>query len=186
MSNFTTEKFAATAKANTEVALTVTNTLLAASERLAAHQLNAARDLVADVAATTSALYGIKDAQGLFAVQTSFARPALEKVVAYNRGLYAIASEAQGTLVRLAEARFAALNGEVLSSIEEAVKHAPAGSEVAVSAVKQAISAANTAYDNVSKATKQAVELAENNVTAATEATLKTVNIETAKAKKAA
>lgn len=181
-----TEKFATAAKVNTEVALTVANTLLAASERLAAHNLNTARALLGDVTANLAVVSDVKDAQGLFALPTAFLQPSIEKAVAYSRGIYAIASETQAALSRVFETQYATLNKEVMASIEEAVKHAPAGSEVAVSAVKQAISAANSAYDNVAKATKQAVELTENNVTAATEAALKTVSINTAKAKKAA
>jgi len=186
MNTLNTEKFATAAKLNGEVVATVANTLLAASERLAAHNLNTARAAIADIASGFGALTEIKDAQSLFALPTAFAQPSIEKAVAYSRGLYAIASETQAALTRIFESQYAVLNKEVLSSIEEAVKHAPAGSEVAVSAVKQAISAANSAFDNVSKAAKQAVELTENNVSAATEAALKTVSINTAKAKKAA
>jgi phasin family protein len=186
MSTFNTEKFATTAKVNSEAALTVANTLLAASERLAAHNLNTARDLLADAGTSFATLSEVKDAQGLFALPALLARPSLEKTVAYSRGLYAIASETQAALSRIFDSQYAVLNKEVLASIEEAAKSAPAGSEVAVSAVRQAISAANSAYDNVAKATKQAVELTENNVAAATEAALKTVSINVAKAKKAA
>lgn len=186
MNNLNIEKFATAAKLNSEVALTVANTLLAAGERLAAHNLNTARSLLADAGTTLGTIGEVKDAQSLFALPASFLQPSIEKAVSYSRGLYAIASETQSALARAFESQYATLNKEVVSSIEEAVKHAPAGSEVAVSAVKQAISAANSAYDSVAKATKQAVELTENNVTAATEAALKTVSINAAKAKKAA
>jgi phasin family protein len=186
MNTLNTEKFATAAKLNSEVALTVANTLLAASERVAAHNLNAARSLIADAASNVSSIGEIKDAQNLFALPATLVQPSIEKAIAYSRGLYAIASETQAALSRIFETQYSVLNKEVLASIEEAVKHAPAGSEVAVSAVKQAISAANSAFDNVSKATKQAVEMTENNVSAATEAALKTVSINAAKAKKAA
>ena len=133
-----------------------------------------------------TSLYGIKDAQGLMAVPASLAQPSIEKAIAYSRGIYAIVTETQAALSRVFESQYATLNREVLSSIEAAAKHAPAGSEVAVTAVRQALDAANSAYDNITKATKQAVEVAESNVEAATSATLKAVSAGAAKAKKAA
>ncbi len=186
MTNLNTEKFAVAAKANAEIALTVANTLLAATERLAAHNLNTARSLIADSVAAGSALFAVKDAQSLLAVPASLMQPNIEKAVAYAKGVYAIASETQGALSHVFDSQYANFNREVLSSVEEAVKHAPVGSEVAVTAVKKALDAANTAYDNVTKATKQAVEIAESNVEAATSATLKAVTSTAPKAKKAA
>lgn len=186
MTNINTEKFAAAAKANSEIAVTVANTLLAATERLAAHNLNTARALIADSTAIGTSLYGIKDAQALLAVPASLAQPSIEKAIAYSRGIYTIVTETQAALSRVFESQYATLNREVLSSIEAAAKHAPAGSEVAVTAVRQALDAANSAYDNITKATKQAVEVAESNVEAATSATLKAVSAGAAKAKKAA
>lgn len=180
------EKFATAAKISSEASLTVANTLLAASERLAAHNLNTARSLIADSASTLATVSSIKDAQSLFALPVSFAQPSIEKFVAYSRGIQAIASETQAALTRIFESQYSTLNQEILASIDEAIKHAPAGSEVAISAIKQAISTANSAYDNVSKATRQAVEMTENNVSAATEAALKTVSINAARTKKAA
>lgn len=185
MTNLNTEKFATAAKANSEIALSIANTVLAATERLAAHNLNAARELIGDTVAAFGAVGEAKDAQALLALPASLYQPVFEKAIAYSRGLYAIASETQGALSRVFESQVSSFNRELLTSVEEAVKNAPAGSEVAVAAVRKAIDAANTAYDNVAKATKQAVEIAESNVEAATSATLKAVATN-AKAKKVA
>lgn len=181
-----TEKFARTAQTGTEIGLNLANTLLAASERLAAHNLNTARGLIADSVATLSTIGTVRDIQGLIALQTALVQPSIEKAIAYSRGVQSIASETQSALSHLFDSQYAAANQEVLASIDEVARHAPAGSEAAVGIVRQAIGAAGTAYDNVSKATRQAVEMTENNVNAATEAALKTVSINAARAKKAA
>jgi hypothetical protein len=60
--------------------------------------------------------------------------------------------------------------------LEQALKNAPAGSDVAVSAVKSAVAAANSAYENLTKAAKQMTEMAEDNVAAATTATIHAVS----------
>jgi 3-oxoacyl-[acyl-carrier-protein] synthase III len=79
------------------------------------------------------------------------------------------------------ERRVAEWNENLVSLLDKAVKNAPAGSDVAVTAIKQMIAAANSTYDNFNKVAKQATEMAEANVSAATE-TVKGL----AKAKKAA
>mgnify|MGYP001259449526 CR=1 FL=1 len=48
-----------------------------------------------------------------------------------------------------AEARAGEWNENFVSILDKAVKNAPAGSDVAVTAVKQMIAAANSAYDNL-------------------------------------
>jgi hypothetical protein len=77
--------------------------------------------------------------------------------------------------VRLFEGHASELNKNVSTTIDNALKNAPVGSEVAVTAVKSAMSAANSALDQMNKAAKQVTEMAEANVAAANAATLKLV-----------
>jgi phasin family protein len=181
-----TEKFASANKANVETMLTIANTAFASAERLAALNLNTARSFLEDSAANVKALLGAKDAKEVIAVQTTLAQPSMEKVVAYSRSVYVIASETHGELSKVVEAQVSDLNKNVETVIDKALKNAPAGSDVAMSSVKSAIAAANSAYDSMTKAAKQAGEIAEANVTAATNAVVNAVGSAAAKVKKAA
>jgi phasin family protein len=181
----TPEQLASANKANVESILTLANTTFASAERLAALNLNTARNLLEDIVANAKSLMGAKDVQELMNVQASLAQPAAEKAIAYSRSIYEIATQTQEELSKVIEAQFAELNKNITSALDKAVKNAPAGSDVAVAAVKSAIAAANSAYDSMTKAAKQVAEIAEANVAAATNATVKAVTT-APKAKKAA
>jgi phasin family protein len=181
----TPEQISSTNKANIESLLTIANTAFASAERLAALNLNTARNLLDDTVSNAKALMGAKDIQELMNIQTSIAQPTVEKAIAYSRSVYEIASQTQEELTKVFEAQFAEANKTMTSALDKAVKNAPAGSDVAVAAVKSAIAAANSAYDSMTKAAKQVAEIAEANVAAATNATVKAV-ASAPKAKKAA
>lgn len=181
----TPEQFSSTNKANIESLLTIANTAFASAERLAALNLNTARNLLEDTVANAKALMGAKDIQELMNIQTSIAQPTVEKAIAYSRSVYEIASQTQEEMTKVFEVQFAEANKTMTSALDKAVKNAPAGSDVAVAAVKSAIAAANSAYDSMTKAAKQVAEITEANVAAATNATVKAVAA-APKAKKAA
>jgi phasin family protein len=180
------EQISAAGKANVETMMFIANTAFASAERLAALNLNTARSLLEDSVANVNAMLAIKDPQAMMGLQASLAQPAVEKAVAYSRSVYAIATETQEELNKVLEAQATTMNANVNSALDQAVKSAPAGSDVAVAAVKQAIAAANSAYDSMSKAAKQVAEIAEANVAAATTATVKAVGASAAKVKKVA
>jgi len=181
----TPEQVSSANKANIESLLTIANTAFASAERLAALNLNTARNLLEDTVSSAKALMGAKDVQELMNIQASLAQPSVEKAVAYSRSIYEIATQTQEELTKVFEAQFAEANKNMTSALDKAVKNAPAGSDVAVAAVKSAIAAANSAYDSMTKAAKQVAEIAEANVAAATSATVKAVGA-APKAKKAA
>ena len=181
----TPENLASTNKAAVESFLTLANTAFASAERLAALNLNTARSFLEDGMANAKALLGAKDLQQLMALQTTLAQPSVEKLVAYSRDIYEIATQTQEEVSKIVESQFAEMNKNVSSVLDKAAKNAPAGSDVAVAAVKSAIAAANSAYDNMSKAAKQVAEIAEANMAAATNATVKAAGA-AVKAKKAA
>ena len=171
----TPEKLASANKANVETLLTLANTAFASAERLAALNLNTARTLLEESVSNAKSLLGAKDAQDLVGLQSSLGQPAVEKIVAYSRSVYEIATQTQEEISKVFEGQFAELNKNVASALDIAAKNAPAGSDVAVAAVKSAIAAANSAFDSMSKAAKQVTEIAEANVAAATNATVKAV-----------
>lgn len=172
----TPEQFAAANKANIETVMGLANSAFAGAERLAALNLNVARTLLEDTVANAKVLMGAKDVQQLTTLQASLAQPTIEKMVGYSRSVYEIATQTQEEVSKALESRFAELNSVVGSALDNAVKSAPAGSDVAVAAVKSALAAANSAYDSMTKAARQVAELAEANVSAATDATVKAMN----------
>ncbi len=178
-------QFAEANKASIEAILTIANTVFASAERLAALNLNTARTLLEDSVANTKALLSAKDIQELASMQATLAQPSLEKAVAYSRSVYEIATQTQSELAKVSEAQITEIKAGLANTMDQALKNAPAGSEVAVAAVKSAIAAANSAYDNMTKAAKQVTDMAEANVAAATTATIHAVG-STAKSKKSA
>jgi phasin family protein len=154
----------------------LSHTMFDATEKLVDLNLAAAKALLEESAEKAQIMLSVKDVQELLAVGTSFAQPALEKFVSYNRNAYGIASNASADVSKIFETRMSQGNKQVAEMIEFASKSAPTGAEPAVSLFKNAMAAANTAYDTFAKATKQAVDMAESNFSAATEATVKAAN----------
>ncbi|THF64298.1 TIGR01841 family phasin [Pseudothauera rhizosphaerae] len=182
----TPEKIAASNKVAVESLLNVSATALSSAERLAALNLNTARSLIEDSLANLKALAEAKDPQAFAALQGSFVQPGTEKLVAYYRGVYEIATQNQEEITKLLETQFAELNKNLNTALDDAAKSAPAGSDIAISAVKSALAAANSTYDSVSKAARQVVDIAEANVTTATNAAVKAVGSTAKAARKSA
>lgn len=164
------EQISSTNKAGVETFMTIASATFAGAERLAALNLNAARTFIEDSAANTRALLAVKDVEALVSLQKSLAQPDAEKATDYSRRVYEIATQTQEALTQVVEARVSELNKNLGLALDEAVKTAPGGSDLAVNALRSAISAANSAYDSMSKAAKQATEMAEANLAAATAA----------------
>ncbi len=169
----TPEQLSTANKANVDMMLTFANTAFASAERLAALNLNTARQMLEDSFGNAKALMSVKDPRELVALQSAMAQPALDKAIAYSRGLYEIASQTQGVLGKLIEGQVSEINSNVASALDKAAKNAPAGADVAFAAVKSAIAATNSAFDKMNQAAKQAAEITEANVAAAANATFK-------------
>ena len=165
----TPEQIQNTSKANVEAMLSIANAQFSALEKLAALNSSALKSAFEDTMANARALAGAKDMQELVTLQTTFAQPAIDKAISYSKSVYEVATQTNAELSKLAEKRVAEWNENFASLLDQAVKNAPAGSDVAVTAVRQMIAAANSAYDNFTKAAKQATEIAQANVVAATE-----------------
>lgn len=163
MNNFANQ-FAAANKSAVENMLSLTNTVFASAERLAALNLNTARNAIENSAATTKSLFEIKDPQALVSLSSELAQPGMEKAIAYSRSVYEIFTQTNDEVSKIVEAQVSELNGAFGTALDKLAKSGPAGSDVAVSAVKSAMAAANSAYGNFSKAAKQAVEMTEANV----------------------
>jgi phasin family protein len=180
----TAEQVVAAHKANVETLFGLTNKAFEGVEKLVELNLQVAKAALGEVADTTRAALSVKDAQELLALQSTLLQPAAEKAASYSRHLYDIAAATQAEVAKVAEAQFADAQRNFASTVDSALKNAPAGSENAVALVKSAMAAANNAYESVSKAAKQAADVAEANFTAVTNSAVKASQAAT-KAKRA-
>ena len=172
----TNDQFATANTAAINSLMTVANTSLASAERLAALNLNTARAMIEDTASAVGAMMAAKDPQALIALQTAFAKPAVERAMAYSRSVYEIISQSSNGLTQIVEGQAAEMKKTFTAAIDQSLKNAPAGSEAVVTAVKSAFAAADSAYDKMSKAAKQATETMEANVASANAATVKLIS----------
>lgn len=172
---FTPENLINSKKAGFEAFAFVANTSFASAERLAALNLNTARNCFMDAVAFAKDLAAAKNPEAVLALHKSAVYPAFDRSIAYSRSYYGIVSQTLEVLGKMVESNVTEINDNVVAALDKGVKHAPAGSDVVLGVVKSALASANAAYDNVKKTTRQTVELAEANVAAATDATLKTL-----------
>lgn len=170
----TPEQLVATSKANLEAglktAVSATNTVFGAVERVSALNLATARSAFDDAVAFSKAVAAAKDPKALVALQLGLLNPTAEKAIAYAKALGDIGTQAKDELTKLYEAEVAALTGSLNTALEGFFKNAPAGSEAAVSAVKTAIANASSAYEGATKAAKQVAEAAQASLETATAA----------------
>lgn len=161
------EQLTSSGKLGVESFVTVAKATFAGFERLSALNLNTARSLLEGNLVNARTLLTGKDLQALVSLQRMLAQPAPETTAVYSRSVYEIATETQGALTNALEAQVSELNKKLGLALDNAVKTAPAGSDLAVNAMRTALSAANSAYDSMSKVTKQATDLAEANLAVA-------------------
>lgn len=154
-------------KSNVDAVQAIGSAMFQAAEKLSKLTLDAGRGLLQDSASAAQSLMSAKDPQEVSAIAGSLAQPGAEKMAAFSRSAYTIASAAGADLGRIFEAQVAESNRKIAEAIEAAAKAAPAGSEPAFSFVRNSLSAANTAFDVVARAARQAGETAETNIAAA-------------------
>lgn len=171
----TKEKFVSASKSSLEAIVTVTQTSFASIERLAALNLNTARAFMDSTVSNVHGAMELKSPQEFLAFQKGLLTPAIDAAVAYSRAAYEITSGTQEVLGKFFEDKAIEIKGKVETSIEGALKNAPVGSDVALSAFKSATDSANTAFASLKSATKKAVEMTEANVNQAADATLKSL-----------
>lgn len=169
----TNEQFASANKAAADSLLTIANASLANAERLAVLNLNTARAFFSDSAVSLGALLAVRDVQGLFTLQSALAKPAVEKAVAYSRGVYEILNESTGSLTQIIEGQTTEFKKNFSAAVEQSLKNAPAGSEPVVAAFKSVLSQADTAYETMTQSARQAKATIETTLASANAATMK-------------
>lgn len=159
------EQFMQFGKSSLEAALSLANITLQGTERLVGLQLKTAKEALDESIRSAKALSDIKNVQELMSLQSTATQPNMEKVMAYSRSVYEVASDTQTKINKVLEDRMSKVGGELVAAVDKAVKTAPAGSETAVAAFKSAVAAASTAYDTMSKVAREATDLAVSSAT---------------------
>ena len=147
-----------------ETATRLSRISMDSAERVIALQLDFAKASLEQATRTARAAAGAKDVQELLALRARNAETTVERLMGYSRGLYEVASEAQGELSRLAEERMSSFQKVVTEGIDQAAHSAPAGSDVAVAALKSSLAATTAAFDSFSKAAKNVASYADAGV----------------------
>ena len=156
---YTTEQFASLQKAQIDSLLTLAHTAFAGMERLAALNLETARNLLDDGAGSARTLLSATDLQTLMTLQGGLVQPTADKLAAWSRSAYEIGATTRDELGKTLDARISEASQSLDSTLDELVKQAPAGTETAtgasVSALKSALGAAGVAYATFSKTARQ-------------------------------
>lgn len=152
-------------------------------EQIVSLNVNAVKATFEEGTAAAQQLVTAKDPQELLNLTTAQAKPSAEKALAYGRHLSTITSATQQEFTKAVESHIAETNAKVISFIDEITKHAPAGSEQAVTALKTAVGNINAGYEQLSKTTKQAVATLEDNLANATKQFTQAAEKTTAKKK---
>lgn len=158
-------------RASVETLTSIANVTFSGVERVMALNVNTVRGFL-DVGGSTSRSWlAAKDLRDVIAIQSSVAKPDFDKVGAYARRVFDIATQTQGTMVQMAEARVSDINSRLDQELNKLARKAPPGADLAVDALRSAVSAANSAYRDMRKAARKFAELAEANLAVAAAAT---------------
>ena len=162
------EQLMAWNKACLETAVRFSGIALEGAERMLEAQLKAVKITFADGVQQAKAMGDVKDLQQFAQLRNTMIQPSLEKATRYVKSVYDVAAATQSEINKLIEEQVSEYNKNVVTGLDEMVKSAPAGSEIAVAAVKSAMSALNSTYDNLSKSAQQFAEMSQANIEAAT------------------
>jgi phasin family protein len=165
------EQLSVAARANLDAQLSMmavlTKKAFESVEKVVDLNMNVVRSSLNDSIAATKQLLDAKDPQDFFTLTAAQAQPSAEKVIAYSRYLFGIATSTQAEFAKAAEAQIAETNRKAIAMVDDVSRNAPAGSENAIALMKSALSNANAGYEQLSKNTRQAVEAMETNMTSA-------------------
>lgn len=154
-------------KASFETSLALGRLSAESLERLSSLCIETTQRTLAESVVNGKALLSAKDPKDFVVMHSSMMEPAIAKALNYMRSVYEIMIQSAEQASSVLEENAGEINKLLATTLEQAAKSAPAGSEFAVAAVKSAIDAANTGYDTFSKSARKAVELTEANLAVA-------------------
>lgn len=163
----TPDQLIAAQKANLATLNGLTNKAFEGIEKIVELNLQASKAALSESHQQAQALFAVKDMQDLLNLQAVQFQPLAEKVAAYSRHLYDIASGTSAEFNKVLESKVSESQAQFAAFVDSAAKNAPVGSDAAVTMMKSAVTAANNAFESVQKAVKQATDMAEANFNAA-------------------
>ena len=155
-------------KASADQATKLANAAFVGFEQLVNLNLSAAKSSFDLSTKNFKALTEITDVQDLVAFRTKATEAGVESALSYSRDAYEIVSGTGSEVTKLVEVGFSTMNKNLAAVVDKAVKSAPAGSDVAVTALKSTMAATTAAIDSLTKATRQVVDFTDASVRAAT------------------
>ena len=162
------EYFADFNKASVDQATKLANATFVGLEQLVNLNLSLAKANFDVSTKNFKAMSEITDVQDLVAFRTKVTETGVETALAYSRDAYEIVSGTGSEVTKLFENGFSTMNKNLAAVVDKAVKSAPAGSDVAVTALKSTMAATTAAIDSLTKATRQVVDFTDASVRAAT------------------
>ncbi|MBU6504707.1 MAG: phasin family protein [Betaproteobacteria bacterium] len=157
-------------KSALNAALQLAKISLDTTERLVGLNLEASKETFADASDALRTLNDVRDPQALLDLRTKLTEKGVEQFTALSRSLYDVGAHAQSQISALFEAHVADWNQSVAKNIDQAIKAAPAGADVAIAAVKSTVAATAAAFDGVTKTAKQVASFADASVKATVDA----------------
>jgi phasin family protein len=159
----TNQDFAAAANSNVELLLALSMKAFEAAEKLAALNLQVAKDGLAHAAQASQAALSAKDAEAVLAAQAGWVQPAAGKANEYATAVASIMSGTKAELDHILSAAAGDAKGAFAGMVEAALKNAPQGSGQAVALWKSAVKGATDGFESLQNAAKQASETAQAN-----------------------
>ena len=161
------EYFADLNKASVDQATKIANVAFIGIEQLVNLNVWAAKNALEANTKNFKALSDIRDVQDLVAFRTKVTETGVESALSYSRDAYEVISGTQAEVSKVLESGMSTLNKNLASVVDKAVKSAPAGSDVAVTALKSTMAATTAAFDSMTKATRQVIDFTDASVRAA-------------------
>ena len=147
----------------------IANIMVQGVQKITTLNFAAAKASSEDAMAAARELLVTKDASAFLSLTSELAKPAVEKIAAYNHHLTDIASATKAEFTKLAEAKVSEVQGAVSDLVNAIAKDAPNGSERAVELLKSTVANANDGYEKMRSATKQVIDATEEHVTKASD-----------------
>jgi phasin family protein len=160
----TKEQVADIRNASLERFFDLSNQALEGIGKLAALNLQTIRATLTDTFDLANKSLSVMEPRDWLALQDSLSAPMADKVQTYGRQALEIVLATQAEFARIGNTQYEACGDQLKLVVKDAAKHAPAGSEAAMTALDSAISAANTLYETLQSSGQQAIEVTRSNL----------------------
>jgi phasin family protein len=140
------------------------NTAVEGIGKLAELNLQTVRATLTDAFDLAQKSLSVTEPQDWLALQDRLAAPMAERVQTYCRQVFEIVLATQAGIARIGKAQYETCGNQLKSVVKDAVKHAPTGSEAAMTVLDSAISAASTLYETLQSSGQQAIEVTRSNL----------------------